>query len=136
MTSNPTVPIVVPRVEQAPDWQTDHNAVGLADFLLTSLLRHDAGLLHADFSAGGDWRVRTPPTGAAARDEVVVTMPQGSEFRIVLARFGHQYMHDQPYGGFAEGRLTQDGRGEHLFAMYMANDPWRGFWMRTYVKRL
>ena len=37
----------------------------------------------------------------------------------------------QLYGGYSELRLSQRGR-THDFAIYMANDQWRGFWVKAY----
>jgi hypothetical protein len=105
----------------------------LADYLLTALLRHDAGLLHADFFESGAWRVRGWSPGEMGPEVVVATTPILTHFRGVLARFGHHYMADQLYGGFIEGQLTQQGRA-FTFALYMANDHWRGYWLRAYVR--
>jgi hypothetical protein len=79
------------------------DVVSKADFLLTMLLRQDAGLLHADFADdGGKWHVRGWTSDTSGPDEVVAVTEKRSDFRTILARFGHHCMHDQLYGGFAE----------------------------------
>ena len=50
---------------------------------------------------------------------------------MLLARIGARYMGMQLYGGYSELRLSQRGR-THGFAIYMANDQWRGYWVKAY----
>jgi hypothetical protein len=125
--------IEVPEVNALPDTPPRRpNVVGIADYLLTMLLRHEFGSLRADFREdGGKWYVRGW-TREVSRPEELVAVTEGFLFRAVLARFGGHYMGGQVYGGYTEGRLTQRGR-THGFAMYMANDAWRGFWLKAYA---
>jgi hypothetical protein len=106
--------------------------VRTVDYLLTRLLHHEAGTLYADFRGdGGRWHVRGWSPEASGADEVVATIEPLSVFRMLLARFGSHYMSNQLYGGYRELRLSQQGR-THGFAIYMANDSWRGYWVRAY----
>ena len=92
----------------------------------------EAGTLYADFhSDGGKWHVRGWTPEASGPDEVVATIEPLGIFRMLLARFGRHYMTDQLYGGYSERRLSQRGRTQG-FAIYMANDQWRGYWVKTY----
>lgn len=106
----------------------ERHVVSWADLLLTAALREDTALLWADYTGGLAWHVRSP-----GREAVVAVNSNWTPFRATLARFGHHYMSGQLYGGFSEGLLTQRGRTFH-FAMYMANDQWRGYWLRAYVR--
>ena len=125
--------IEVPRVECLPATDPHHyDVVGVADYLLTKLLRDEAGWLHADFREnGGEWRVRSWSRDVSSPEEIVAMTERKSLFRAVLARFGMHYMGGQLYGGFAELGLTQCGN-THVAAIYMANDGWRGYWLRVF----
>jgi hypothetical protein len=110
------------------------DAVAFADYLLTTLLRHENGLLHADFLRdNGLWLLRSGSRAVAGPDEVIAGSESLGVFRMVLARFGHHYMGGQLYGGFTEGAFIQGGRTRR-FALYMANDQWRGYWLRVYTR--
>ena len=52
-------------------------------------------------------------------------------FRSVLARFGHHYMGDQLYNGYALRFLKQRGRIGRCH-IYMSNTGQSGFWIRIY----
>src|SRR5687767_3779764 len=109
------------------------DVVRTVDYLLTRLLRHQAGTLYADFASdGGNWHVRGWTSEASGPDEVVATVEPG-HFRPLLARFGAHYMGGQLYGGYSYLELSQRGRN-HRFAIYMANDSWRGLWLKAYCK--
>lgn len=126
--------IEVPEIQKLPHLlPRQWDVVAVADHLLTALLRHDSGLLHADFQdGGGRWRVRGWALQSSITEEVVAVIENLGYFRAVLARFGHAYMQGQLYGGFSEGVLTQ-GRTRRRFALYMANDGFRGYWLRVYI---
>src|SRR5688500_1606594 len=128
------VPIIdVPVVDDLP--QTEPQRLELCrtvDYLLTRLLRHESGTLYADFrNDGGRWHVRGWTREGSGPDEVVATIEPLAVFRMLLARFGAHYMGMQLYGGYSELRLSQRGR-THGFAIYMANDQWRGYWVKAY----
>lgn len=134
MQPSDPVPIIgVPLVDELP--KTDPrrpDVVRTVDYLLTRLLRHDSGTLYADFhSDGGRWHVRGWTREASGPDEVIAAIERPGVFRMLLARFGAHYMGNQLYGGYSELRLSQQGR-THRFAIYMANDQWRGYWVKAY----
>ena len=110
------------------------DVIGFTDFLLTQLLRHGAGLLQSDFrSDEGRWRLQTWSADAYGPDELVAVTAQKAHFRAVLAHLGTRFLNGQVYGGFAEGLFTQCGASRH-FALYTANDQFRGYWMRLYAR--
>ena len=123
--------IEVPLVEVLPEATSrTPNVAVKAAYLLTTLLRHDSGTLHADLrNEAGRWHVRSRDTSRS--DEVVADIEPPGIFRAVLTHFGAHYMGGQVYGGYSERRLSQRGR-THGFAIYMANDHWRGFWLQAY----
>jgi hypothetical protein len=123
----------VPVVDALPDCQPPQlNTRGMADYLLTQLFRFDNAILSADFAVdGGRWRVRCRTPETSALGDVVATVEPLGAFRMLLARFGAHYMAGQVYGGYCELRLTQQGRSRGV-ALYMANDAWRGHWLKAY----
>jgi len=127
--------IEVPVVEQMPEWPPRQpKIVEIVDYMLTKLLRDQAGMLHGDFgNDGGRCHVRGWTSEAMGPDEVVATIENKSHFRMMLARFGHHYLADQLYGGYREVFLGQNRKLHHV-AIYMANDQWRGYWLRAYAR--
>jgi hypothetical protein len=117
--------IEVPVIDQLP---ADRNVSAFADYLLTKLLRRQAGFLHVDSRDAVGWCIEVE----RGRHEVVPEQEFG-EFRATLARFGKQYMGGQLYGGFSQPRLSQQGV-IYDAAIYMGNDQWRGYWLRLYVR--
>jgi hypothetical protein len=121
------VPLVEVMPESAPQ---KHPIADTAAYLLTALLRHDSGTLYSNYqSDAGRWHVRG--RDASPPDEVLVNIEPRGIFRALLAHFGAHYMGGQVYGGYSERRLSQRGR-THGIAIYMANDQWRGFWLKAY----
>lgn len=131
--SDPVPIIDVPVVDELPETEARRpDVIRTVDYLLTRLLRHDSGTLYADFHHdAGRWHVRGWTREASGPDEVVATIEPLGVFRMLLARFGAHYMGNQLYGGYSELRLSQRGRTQG-FAIYMANDSWRGFWVKAY----
>ncbi len=107
------------------------DGVAFADFLLTSLLRHDYSVLHGEFKDGiGSWFVRRLPDG---EDVELGRQDSVGYFRIVLARFGYWYMAVQLYGGSAQRVLIQGGR-RYDCDITMSNDNRFGYSLRVYAK--
>src|SRR5688572_18787766 len=136
MPLDPLPTFEVPAVDvMPPTADRTFDVVGCTDFLLTQLLlRHGVGLLHSDFGSDeGRWRILTWSAGAHGPDEVVAVTPNKAHFRAVLAHLGVRFLNGQVYGGFAEGFLVQRGVSRY-FALYTANDPLRGYWLRLYAR--
>ncbi len=135
MPSDPLPTFEVPAVDAMPQpGDRTFDIVGATDFLLTQLLRHDAGLLHSDFRADeGRWRIRSWSAEASGPDTVIAVIPQKGRFRAVLAHLGVRFMHGKIYGGFAEGVFVHR-KTSHYFALYTANDQLRGYWLRLYAR--
>src|SRR4051812_14034937 len=110
--SEPVPIIEVPVVDELPETPPRRpDVVRTVDYLLSRLLRHEAGTLYADFrSDGGRWHVRGWTRESSGPDEVVATIEPLGVFRMLLARFGAHYMSGQFYGGYSELRLSQRGR--------------------------
>jgi len=114
-----------------------HNThvVAFPDYLLTTLFGYSPALLHAEFQHSEpevSWFIR-PIRGTTQQDILcAVSDFSGGCFRAMLARFGHHYMGDQLYGGYALRLLRQRGR-EHRCHIYMSNNGQSGFWIRVYA---
>ena len=121
-------PLDVPEVCSLPD---PFDVVAYADFLLTSLLQHDGGVLHGEFKDGvGSWFVRALPDG---EDVEIGRQDSVGYFRGVLARFGYWYMAGQLYGGSAQPVLVQRGQ-RYDCDITMSNDSRFGYSLRVYAK--
>jgi O-acetyl-ADP-ribose deacetylase (regulator of RNase III) len=131
-------PLDVPEVSQLPELTgNEESPVGFADMVLTSLLRYEAAVLHAEHlqregaASSVSWIVRPREHGHDGLDIEVGISPSLGSFRSVLARFGHHYMDDQLYNGYALRFLRQRGR-VHRCHIYMSNAGQSGFWIRVY----
>lgn len=125
--------IVVPVVNRRPD---PFRAAPFVDFVLTRLAAHETSwVLWADMASDGKavWAVGKHRQTPAEDRHVVSDCLDTGTHRSALARIGHRYMGGQPYGGAAEPILDVGGR-RFLSAFYMANDSWRGFWVRVYIR--
>lgn len=121
-------PLEVPEMFSSPE---PFDVVAFADFLLTSLLRHDSDVLHAQFRDGlGSWCVRPHPDG---EDVEIGQQDSVGYFRMVLARFAYYYMAVQLYGGSAQRVLIQRGR-RYDCDISMSNDNRMGYWLRVYAR--
>jgi len=130
--------IDVPEVTQLPELTgSEESPVGFADMVLTSLFGYEAAVLHAESlqREGGassvSWVVRPREQGQDGPDIEVGISPSLGSFRSVLARFGHHYMGDQLYNGYALRFFRQRGR-VHRCHIYMSNAGQSGFWIRVY----
>jgi O-acetyl-ADP-ribose deacetylase (regulator of RNase III) len=130
--------IEVPEVRQLPDLTgSKEDPVGFADRVLTSLLGYEAAVLHAEClqregpASSVSWCVRPREHGQDGPDIQVGISPSLGGFRAVLARFGHHYMGDQLYNGYALKFLGQRSR-VHRCHIYMSNTGQSGFWVRVY----
>jgi hypothetical protein len=133
MQSEPVPLIEVPRVEHLPTpLPRRPDIVATVDYLLTALLSHESGTLYSDFRTDrGRWYVRGWTRQLSGPDELVATSEELGTFRMLLAHFGARFMGGQVYGGYSVLRLLHAGR-ERGFAIYMANDQWRGHWLKAY----
>lgn len=123
----------IPEVIEMPNPSPyDADAVGTADFLMTTLLRKLPSMLHAEFQDGdGRWFIKD-----AQRLETGVTQSKTvGEFRAVLARFGHHYMGGQLYGGHIRWKISQKGRN-FFCEIFMSNQGMTGYWIRVYAREL
>jgi hypothetical protein len=125
----------VPEVCQLPELSGNgEDAVGFADMMLTSLLGYNNALLHAEHTgtdSSVSWCIE-PRDGVISTHQIEVGIsPSLGSFRSVLARFGHHYMSDQLYQGYALRLLRQRGR-VHRCHIYMSNAGQSGFWIRVY----
>src|SRR5438874_3243269 len=115
----------------------EEDPVGFADMVLTSLLGHEAAVLHAEClqregpASSVSWWVRPRENGRDSPDVEIGVSPSLLSFRSVLARFGHHYMGDQLYNGYALKFLNQNGC-VHRCHIYMSNTGQSGFWIRVY----
>lgn len=125
----------VPEVRQLPELSAnEEDPVAFADMVLTSLLGYDAALLHAEHTgtdSAVSWRIEPLHEKVPTHDVEVAVSPTLGSFRSVLARFGHHYMSDQPYNGYALRFLLQRGRA-HRCHIYLSNAGQSGFWIRVY----
>ena len=112
--------------------------VALADMVLTALLGCESGLLHAehrDSEPSVGWFIEPQGCrGEPSKAPVTVSASLGA-FRSVLARFGHHYMGNQLYGGYALRFLRQGGR-VHRCHIYMSNTSQSGFWIEVSAARM
>jgi hypothetical protein len=109
----------------------DQNPVAFADFVLTSLFHHAPALLHAEYRHPEEsvtWFIQPESDG---RDLPIAVSSSRSSFRSVLARFGHHYLSDQLYNGYALRFLRQHNRSYRCY-IYMSNGGQPGFWIRVY----
>ncbi|MDB5294217.1 MAG: hypothetical protein JWO31_200 [Phycisphaerales bacterium] len=109
------------------------------DRLVHALLTYGGGggrLLYAELGSAHDlrWCVRMGAADGTERDVFVAASTSKGGFRTALARIGHHYMGGQLYGGASQVILSVDGR-RYAAAFYMANDAWRGYWLRVYARR-
>src|SRR5271170_4024028 len=109
--------VEVPEITQLPDLSGNgEDPVGFADMVLTTLLGCETAVLHAEClqregpTPSVSWFLRPRERGQDGADIEVGISPSLSSFRSVLARFGHQYMGDQLYNGYALRFLKQRGR--------------------------
>jgi hypothetical protein len=123
----------VPEVRVAPPI-AGPGLVAFVDHLFTVLMELDSGSMVAEWTPiGFQFKV------SDRRGNVKIVKPDmepGTEqsiFRTILAKIGNHYMSVQLYGGYSEIILTQNGR-TRLASIYMANDGWRGYWIRVYTK--
>jgi hypothetical protein len=126
----------VPEVRQLPELSANQeDAVAFADMVLTSLLGYDCALLyaeHTDADSTISWRIEPRNEAVPTHDIEVAISPTCGSFRSVLARFGHHYMSDQLYNGYALRFLRQRDR-VHRCHIYMSNAGQSGFWIRVYA---
>jgi hypothetical protein len=129
----------VSEVTQLPELTGNiEDSVAFADMVLTSLLRYDSALLYAEHfwrdaeDSSVSWRIQPRDATIVSREVEIGISPSVGSFRSVLARFGHHYLSDQPYNGYALRWLRQHAvtRRCHL---YMSNEGHSGFWIRVYV---
>ena len=125
----------VPAVDAIPPaGERSFDVLGCTDFLLTQLFRHDACLLHSDFRDDeGRWRILPWSGEARGPEQVVAVTPRKDHFRAVLAHLGTRFLDGRLYGAFAEGLFVQGGASRY-FALYTANDQFRGCWLRLYAR--
>src|SRR5206468_3903857 len=129
----------VPEVFEMPRLgPIEEDPVAFADMMLTALLGREAGVLHAEYrdpepSVG--WFITPLGWRGEQSDPAVAVSPSGGAFRSVLARFGHHYMSDQLYNGYALRFLHQRGR-VHRCHLYMSNTGQSGFWIEVYAARM
>lgn len=130
--------IEVPEITQLPDLSgKGEDPVAFADMVLTSLLGYEAAVLHAEClqregtPSSVSWCLRPREHGQDGPDIEVGISPSLGGFRSVLARFGHYYMADQLYNGYALRFLKQRGRVCRCH-IYMSNSAQSGFWIRIY----
>jgi len=125
----------VPEVRQSPELSVgEEDPVAFADMMLTSLLGYDNALLRAEHTATDSsvsWCIEPPDETASTHEIEVGISPSLAGFRSVLARFGHHYMSDQLYNGYALRFLRQRGR-VHRCHFYLSNAAQSGFWIRIY----
>ena len=122
---------VVLDVPEAPELPETFDVVAYADYLLTSLFRHESGALNGEFKDGvGSWQVRACQDSAEVE---IGRLDSLGHFRMVLARFGYWYMAVQLYGGSAQRPLVQRGRCYDC-EIRMSNDNCVGYWLRINVK--
>jgi hypothetical protein len=103
--------------------------------VLTSLFGYDASVLCAEFSLKDEaisWRIEPLKEAIRTHEIEIAISPSLGSFRSVLARFGHHYLNDQLYGGYALRFLQQRGR-VHRCHIYMSNNGQSGFWIRVYA---
>jgi hypothetical protein len=125
--------IVVPASAECPE---PFAPTPFVDYLLNAAVAGGGpSYLHAELSSGAAtrWFVREEPATAAGDERVLAAVPGEGACRAALARVGHHYMGGQLYGGASELVLVIGGR-RHMAAFYMANDAWRGFWLRAYLR--
>lgn len=121
-------PIEVP---ETPSLAEPFDVVAFVNFLLTSVLQHDSGVLRGEFKNGiGCWFVR--PLSGGAETEIGRQDSVGY-FRAVLARFGYWYMAVQLYGGSAQRPLIHNGRGYDC-DITMSNDNRFGYSLSLHAK--
>ena len=111
--------------------------MGFADMVLTALLGCESGVLRAEYCDPGPsvgWFITSPGLRDEHNDVPVAVSPSGGAFRSVLARFGHHYMDDQLYNGYALRFLSQRGR-VHRCHIYMSNTSQSGFWIEVYAAK-
>jgi hypothetical protein len=119
---------IVPKVTSRPEQGgNEFPVVSLADFLLTSLLEGSGKLLRASDDGG--------ETVAWTVDEKTIAHTPRELFRTVLARFGHHYMNDQLYSGFALVELRQ-GHFKSVCHFYLGNCGDTGFWIEVYARKV
>jgi len=131
--------IDVPEVRQLPELTGGaEDPVAFADMVLTVLLRYERALLYAECDESPtmhesiSWRVAPRDSTVVSHDIEIAVSPKLGSFRSVLARFGHHYMGDQLYHGYASRVLRQRSilRRCHI---YLSNAAASGFWIRVYV---
>lgn len=126
----------VPEVRQLPELSAnEEDPVAFADMVLTSLLGYDNALLCAEHTVTDpsvSWRIAPRNEAVPMHDIEIGISPSLGSFRSVLARFGHHYMSDQLYNGYALRFLQQRGR-VHRCHIYMSNAGHSGFWIRVYA---
>ena len=121
-------PIDVPETPSLPD---PFDAVAFVNFLLTSLLQHDSGVLRGEFKNGiGCWFVRPLPDG---EETEIGRQDYDGSFRVVLARFGYWYMAVQLYGGSAQRSLFHKGQRFEC-DIKMSNDNRFGYSLSLHAK--
>ena len=112
------------------------NVIDFADMMLTSLFGRAPAMLHAEYRPENrmvTWFIRPAQAGDGEPGLAVgVTEFSTGYFRAVLARFGHQYMNDQLYGGHKLCVLHQRSRAYRCH-IYMSNNGQSGFWIKIYA---
>ncbi|MEO5803294.1 MAG: hypothetical protein ABIR24_07165 [Verrucomicrobiota bacterium] len=132
--SQETEIIEVPECSELPNPAPyDEDPVAFADFVLTSLLKHESASLYAKWPAkekGVTWYVR-PKNGNSDLELPSAISPSIGHFRSVLARFGYHYLSIQVYSGYACKFLRQR---EKVFRceIFMSNNSQSGFWIEIH----
>jgi len=131
--------IDVPEVRQLPELSgQDEDPVAFTDMLLTCLLGYENALLYAEYRPGEEsvsWRIEPREETVPTHEVEVAVSPSCGSFRSVLARFGHHYMSDQLYNGYALRFLRQGDRVNRCH-IYMSNAGQSGFWIRVYATKI
>ncbi len=102
-------------------------------FLLTSLLRREQALLHAEYrrpAAEAIWYLRPRTKGSEGNDETIAVLPsallQSCAARLALALdLGYKE------GGHGRVEMVQDGR-RHDCRVFLSNCRDSGYWIRVY----
>jgi len=107
-------------------------------FLLTRLLSHEEGLLHADYRRGSDqnvtWYVR-PRTGGNEQDDVPVAVLPAGAFSSLVARIALAAQIDHQRGGAAPLTLCQNGRRFDC-RVFLSKCRESGYWIRLYARAI
>lgn len=128
----------VPEVTYLPELSGNvEDPVSFADMVLTAALRWDSALLYAEHpwrenDGSISWRIQPRDRTIVSREVEIGISPSLGSFRSVLARFGHHYMADQLYNGYALRWLRQHSITRRC-QIYMSNTGLSGYWIRVYL---